>query len=415
MIKKVLVVVLVVFTTISYAQDGTISPYSFYGLGLQNFKGTVENRSMGGLGILTDSIHLNLQNPAAYGGLKLTTYSVGVNYNGLDLNNAQGETSYKDNASLDYLSIGIPAGKFGFGFGVIPVNAVGYKVNDFDEQGNETRFFGSGGLNKVYVSGGVQLNENLSLGLDFNYNFGNIENKSILDKPNVEFDTRSINDTNLSGVSFSVGLAYKRMITDKLELSTSVVSRPRSKLAADNSLELATIQVESTGQEIIIERQDVPQEDETFYLPAEFKVGAGIGQPKKWFLGAEYTYLDADDLSVRSFAGEQATYQTASQFGLGGYYIPNYVSLTNYFSRVVYRAGFRYQETGLNVNGQDINEFGISFGLGLPVGGLFSNANLGFEYGERGTTDMGLVKENFFNLSLSLSLNDRWFKKLKFN
>jgi hypothetical protein len=96
---------------------------------------------------------------------------------------------------------------------------------------------------------------------------------------------------------------------------------------------------------------------------------------------------------------------------LGGYYIPNYNSFGNYFKRVVYRAGARFEQTGLNVNGQDINEFGISFGLGLPVGRLFSNANLGFEIGRRGTTDFGLIQENFFNTFISFSLNDRWFEK----
>ena len=78
---------------------------------------------------------------------------------------------------------------------------------------------------------------------------------------------------------------------------------------------------------------------------------------------------------------------------------------------MTYRAGMRYEDTGLVVNGENINEFGISFGVGLPVGRLFSNINVGFEVGSRGTTNAGLVKENFFNTFISLSLNDRWFVK----
>ena len=71
----------------------------------------------------------------------------------------------------------------------------------------------------------------------------------------------------------------------------------------------------------------------------------------------------------------------------------------------------RFEQTGINIEGQDINEFGISFGVGLPAGKLFSNINVGFELGKRGTKDFGLVQENFFNTFLSLSLNDRWFEK----
>ncbi|MHA7056366.1 hypothetical protein ACWGOQ_0004045 [Aquimarina sp. M1] len=415
MIKKILVVILVIVTSVSYAQEGTSSPYSFYGVGLQKFKGTVENRSMGGLGILTDSIHLNLQNPASYGELRLTTYTLGANYNGLNLDNAAGDDSYKDNASLDYLAIAIPAGKFGFGFGVIPVSTVGYQTNSFNDDGSENQFFGTGGLNKVFVAAGFKVNENLSVGLDINYNFGNIENKALLRRAELEFDTREINNSDLSGVSLSFGIAYKKMLTERLELTTSIVSTPSFQLKSENTLELATVQVAASGAELIIERQDVQVEDRDLDLPAEVKFGGGIGEPKKWFIGAEYTYLNASDFDNRSFTSDNVVYDNASKIRLGGYFIPKYNSLTSYLNRIVYRGGIRYEETGLNINGQAINEFGISFGVGLPVGNLFSNANVGFEFGTRGTTDAGLVKEEFFNLSLSLSLNDRWFRKVKFN
>ncbi|WP_299898251.1 hypothetical protein [uncultured Aquimarina sp.] len=415
MIKKILVVVLVVITGVSNAQEGTSSPYSFYGVGLQKFKGTVENKSMGGLGILADSIHLNLQNPASYGELRLTTYTLGANYNGLNLDNAAGDDSYKDNASLDYLAIGIPAGRFGFGFGVLPVSSVGYQTNTFNSDGSESQFFGTGGLNKVFIAAGFKVNENLSVGLDINYNFGNIENKAILRRPELQFDTREIDNSDLSGVSLSFGLVYKRLLTEKLELTTSFVSTPSFKLASENSIELATIQILTNGSELVVERQDLEVEDRDLDLPAELKFGAGIGEPKKWFVGAEYTYLDAKDFDNRSFTADNVVYENASKFRLGGYYIPKYNSLTSYLNRIVYRTGLRYEETGLNINGQAINEFGISFGVGLPVGNLFSNANVGFEFGTRGTTDAGLVREEFFNLSLSLSLNDRWFRKVKFN
>ncbi len=414
MIKKILVVMLVIITSVSYAQEGTSSPYSFYGIGIQKFKGTVENRSMGGLSVFTDSVHLNLQNPAAYGELKLTTYTVGVSYNNFKISNAT-ESSSGEDASLDYLAIGIPAGRFGFGFGVIPITSVGYNLNSIADDDTERRFAGKGGLNKVYLSSGFKINKNLNIGLDLNYNFGNIENKAILRRSDVQFDTREITSSDLSSFSLSLGLVFKTMISEKLELSASVVSAPSFKLTADSTRELATILLSNNGQENVIERQEVEIEDEEIDLPAEFKIGSGIGEPRKWFVGAEYTYLDADSFTNPLFSEDNVIYENASKFKLGGYYVPKYNSLTSYFSRVVYRAGFRYEETGLNVNGSSIDEFGISFGLGLPVGRLFSNANIGFEYGQRGNTDLGLIREDFFNVSISLSLNDKWFRKIKFN
>jgi hypothetical protein len=49
---------------VSFAQEGTASPYSYYGIGDVRFKGTVENRSMAAVAVEQD-IHINLQNPAS--------------------------------------------------------------------------------------------------------------------------------------------------------------------------------------------------------------------------------------------------------------------------------------------------------------------------------------------------------------
>ncbi|MGO1584417.1 MAG: hypothetical protein ACTHXJ_00395, partial [Mesonia sp.] len=121
------------------------------------------------------------------------------------------------------------------------------------------------------------------------------------------------------------------------------------------------------------------------------------------------------DFTNRSFQLDNVNYTDASSYKLGGYYIPNYNDITSYFQRIVYRAGFRYEETGLNINTEDVDEFGISFGVGLPAGNFLTNINLGVEYGERGTTSNNLVKEKFVNVFLSLSLNDKWFVKRRFD
>jgi len=54
--KKLFLYIFIVSNTfIMYSQ----SPYSFYGVGVNTFKGTMDNRSMGGLNVYSDSIHLN--------------------------------------------------------------------------------------------------------------------------------------------------------------------------------------------------------------------------------------------------------------------------------------------------------------------------------------------------------------------
>ena len=408
MFRHILVGLFILITGVTVAQEGTTSPYSFYGIGTLKFRGTVESRAMGGIGIFSDSIHINLQNPASYSDLELVTFSVGGSYKATKQKN-EAESQNTSTTSLDYMAIGIPMGKFGMGFGLLPYTSVGYDF--YSEVPNGlTQYTGNGGLNRAFLSLGYQVTPELSLGVDANYNFGKIENTATTQKDSLQYGTRIFNRSDVLGFSFNFGAMYKKMITDNLELTGSLTYTPGTNFTSENYRKVATVSIIPAGIFTVDEREvTVPNTDFTF--PSQISIGAGIGKPKNWAIGAEYTNQKTSNFTNRSFNIDNITYENASKFRLGGYYIPNYNSFGNYFKRVVYRAGARFEQTGLNVDGQDINEFGISFGLGLPVGRLFSNANIGFEIGRRGTTDFGLIQENFFNTFLSFSLNDRWFEK----
>ncbi len=410
MIKKILVLMIVLVTAITSAQQATSSPYSFFGIGSLNFKGTVENRMMGGISMFSDSIHTNLQNPSGLSYLKLVNFTVGGNHNRTTQKNAF-ESAESTSTSINYLSLAVPVGeKMGLAFGLLPLTSVGYKL---ESQSGEQLFNnrGSGGLNKVFLSGGYQVTPNFSLGVDVSYNFGNIENTTILSQEDVEFGTRETNRSDLSGLNFNFGATYRRMVSETLELVSGVTYAPETDLNSENFRQFATVFILNESINVDVEVLDVDIEDTKLTFPSELTIGLGIGKPRQWFAGVEYTSQKTSNFTNRSFTLENVEFKDASRFKLGGFFVPNYNATSSYWNRVTYRAGGRYEETGLVINGQAINEFGISFGVGLPVGRLFSNVNIGFEVGQRGTTNSGLVKENFFNTFISLSLNDRWFIK----
>lgn len=435
MIKKLVLVFIAVFTISSYAQEGTASPYSFYGIGSLKFKGTVENRSMGGLSIYTDSIHINLRNPASYAGNKLeilnnesrpVKFTVGGSSSKLNLKSNSGSEKAAS-STFDYLALSVPVGKFGFGFGLLPFTSVGYKLESIDSDGNISyKFRGQGGLNKAFLGLGYQITKDLSAGIDFQYNFGNIQNSSIAfryddDGFPTQYQSRENNRSDLSGVNFNFGLSYKKMLNEKLELVSGLTYMPESNLASQNQRSTSTISIStSTGQEFPVKTIDTNLEDlglkETdLVMPSKFSVGVGIGEPRKWFVGTEYTSQKTSNFSNKLYTRTGTAYEDASTIALGGFYIPQYNSFSSYFKRAVYRAGLHFEKTGLNIENESINEFGMSFGVGLPVGSFFSNANLGFEFGKRGTTNSNLIQENFINFQISLSLNDRWFNKRKYD
>lgn len=420
MIKKIILGISLLFSTVLLAQEGTASPYSFYGIGDVKFKGTNENRAMGTVGVFVDSIHVNLQNPASYSFLKYTSLTVGgANTRTTFKTNSQEEKAQR--TTLDYLAVGLPLGKAGVSFGIIPYSAVGYKVqrvrtadNIFGESETRTETFqGEGGLNKVFLGGAYKITPKLSFGMDLQYSFGGIETKSIvfITDPAIAVGSRTKNESTYSGFSVTTGLFYHTKLKNNLEWSNSFTFTPESNLNSNNSRNVALVTYGITGAEFIGDNSDVEVADSKFKIPSKVSFGTAFGKSKKWFVGTEVTLQGKNDAASQENVG----FESASRFAVGGFYIPKYNSFRNYFERIVYRAGFRYENTGLIVNNQSIRDTGVSFGFGFPVGTSISNINLGFEYGKKGTTSNNLIQENYFNINIGLSFSDRWFVKPKYD
>jgi len=437
MIKKLCLVFIAILALNVHSQEGTTSPYSFYGIGSLKFKGTTENRSMGGLSIYTDSIHINLRNPASFAGNNIkiapfngegrpVKFALGGSHSSSKLT-SDSASARANSTTFDYMVLAVPIGKFGMGFGLMPFTSVGYKLEFTDSQDVLThRFRGEGGVNIAFLGLGYQITKDLSIGINAKYNFGNIQNSAIEfvydDEGNLlEFQSREKNRSDLSGLNFDFGLSYNPMINDKFQLTSAITFSPSADLTSNNERIFATIIInETTGTEFPVDRIEADLgalglKKTTLTLPAKTAFGLGIGQPHQWFVGAEYTLLKTSEFSNRVINIDNTTFVDASTITIGGFYIPKYNSFNKYFKRAVYRAGIRFEETGLRINNENIDEFGISFGVGLPVGSYFSNVNLGFEIGKRGTTKQNLIEEKFINFQISLSLNDRWFVKRKFN
>jgi len=414
MIKRFIVIVAFFSAFIAEAQENVSSPYSYYGIGLTNFKGTVENRAMGGLSIFADSIHINMQNPASYGRLKMTNYSIGASHDRINLKTDEASDNAKI-TSLDYLSLAFPiSDKVGIGLGVLPYTSVGYRILD-TEEGSASLLNGRGGMNKVFLSAGWAVTPELSIGVDANYNFGNFQNTQSINREELQYGTTDVNRSDIKGFTFNFGANYQKMLNETLKLHVSSTYAPAMDLDSENVRAISTVDF-SSGTGRVIDFRELDLADTQFEFPSKVSIGVGLGERNKWFVGAEYANEGSSSYEDSfSFRGDNGEYEDASQFSVGGFYIPQYNSFSSYFERVVYRAGFRFDETGLIVNDEPINEFGMSFGLGLPVGSNFSNINLGIELGQRGTKDSGLIQENFLRLSIGLSLNDKWITKRKFN
>ena len=143
-------------------------------------------------------------------------------------------------------------------------------------------------------------------------------------------------------------------------------------------------------------------------------IGLGLSKDKKWFFGAQYSRINSENFEMISANIPNLTYQNGSRISFGGFYIPNYSSLTDYWKRVVFRLGYRNESSGIIVNNFVLRETGITFGFGLPMSG-YSNTNIEAAMSRRGSTENNLVMESIECLENDFSLNDIWFIKNNYN
>lgn len=421
MIRKILLSAFLFVSVVGIAQEGSKSPYSFFGIGELRAKGTNYDKTLGGLGVMMrDSIRINLQNPAGYAGLRLTNYALGLTYNSIELESDE-TTANTDNATVDYLTLAFPlTKKIGVGFGFLPFSSVGFELQNTDSlAGVTSRFQGTGGINRLFLGVGYQINNEFSVGFEGNFNFGNLKNTTTEQFRDVQFGTREENKSEIDGFSFKVGVHHeKKLFKDKdLIIQSGISYSPEVNLSSDNSRFLTTVIFGANGNGFNVDTLEVNVPNTDLVIPMEISAGTGIGKPLKWFAGVQYTYLQSSNFTNRFINVGNVSFENSNRLSIGGYYIPDYRRFSGFFKRAQYMAGIRYEETGIVVNGESIDDFGINFGLGLPVnaGGFYSNMTVGIEIGQKGTTSNGLIKENYVNFRLAFSFNDLWFQKRKYN
>lgn len=422
MIKHFSGVLIFLFSLQVIAQKNNSSPYSFFGIGEETVQKTVEEITMGRIGTAFNSSHqMSFSNPASLSYLQLTNYTIAGEYKGIRINDGT-EAGSASSTSLSYFALGIPlASRAGLSLGIQPNTSVGYALleefkNSDDELIELNSFQGEGGTNRVFMGLGYRLPHNISLGVEAAYVFGNIENRLLNRRDGVQRATLHKTKATVKGFTAKAGLQYHKNLKQNLILKAGAVFSFQNNLSTEGNEYLYSIDNRNDAVEIPKDTTVNKSFNTTVIKPLNTQLGVGIGRENKWYAGIEYSFRDNvrySDAVLSSNAN--VTYIKSNYLGFGGYYLPNINSITSYWERVSYRAGAHFSNTGLEVNGETIGEFGISFGVGLPVSKQLSNLNAGIEFGKRGKLKNSLIKENYINFRLSLTLSDKWFRKKTIN
>jgi hypothetical protein len=420
-------IVSILFISSSYSQE-LISPYSAYGMGLMSEKGFVSNNGMGNAGIAYQSPwFIPVLNPALLGSQRFTSFEAGLS---ISQNNINDEVSRfrQVNGGLRYVSLALPIvpGKYGLSISLRPLSSKNYEIlqrrrsAEGDPQAQLTRYQGSGTISQFSLANGWNINKNIAVGVEANYNFGNLSDKTIYQNIINGQDTIAIpylvsaeNTDNFSDFSFVLGTKLTKQLGENF-LALGLTYDLQANL---NTTRNTFLQLLSATQTPITLQSDsstfiISGEEGVTTLPQKFAAGLSYSSPNKWVIMADFSYQDWRQYS--SFGDSESSYAEQTKLNIGAEYTPNVQSGTRYFERVTYRAGFNISNGPLVINNNSINSFGITFGTTLPITKI-SNINLAFEVGQRGTLLNSLVQENYLNFNLSFTFNDRWFLRRQFD
>jgi len=217
---------------------------------------------------------------------------------------------------------------------------------------------------------------------------------------------------------FTLGLQYKEVFTDKFFFTVGGIYDFKANAKVSNDYKVNNLFYSDDpvylNDSVIIDPNFIIGQDTAMNqlsIPERIGVGIAFGIPQKLIFTGDFYKQDwTGVMSGENFA---TTNRTSMHFGLE--YIPDVDAIRGYYKFMSYRAGGYYTKSYLMVNGQQLEDYGITFGVGLPVKTLRSSINVAFTLGTRGTTEYNLVKENYGIITFNVTLHDLWFRKRRFD
>ena len=408
------------------AQSNLSSPYSAFGPGKLYHGNNMRNYSMGKIGIATrDYFTINVKNPASYTAFDSTSFvfegGFKGNYTTLNATGVKEDYSY---ATLDHLIFGFPVTDWWrSSFGLLPFSGVGYEVNDtdIDPLTGKTQYIfqGEGGISRFYWGNAFRFGNHFSIGVNASYLFGSIDRIQKVTYPDSAYfiNTRMDNSIILKDLNLEFGAQYYTDIANDLNLVVGATYRPEKSMSAERSTLTRSLQGTISNVDVFLDTIAYSgQQEGDVLMPAGYGAGISISKRNHWLVGLDYSLDEWGNF--KSF-GVKDSLVNSHSIQFGGQIIPDANGLS-YYKRIDYRWGLNYNISNLELSDEHLTGFGITFGFGLPLRGVAvrgsrSMINFGAEYGRFGTQNKNLIREEYFNVFVGVSIYEWWFFKRRYN
>jgi hypothetical protein len=398
----------------------TQSPYTALGIGDIIQPSLVNNMGMGSVSVAYPSNkNFNLANPSMLG-IRGYFTSFEIGFSGERRTISQ-DTLNQTNGSgnINYIALAFPLkqSRISAGFGLAPYSFINYNIiskNKIDgiEEEADVNFKGSGGLNSVFYATGFNLFNSLALGFKISYLFGSVTEEAIfdIDQPQ-SYSTALYETTKVNDFLLSLGATYYIRMSEKSQIFLGGIYEFGNDINATRDERLEQRQ---RGTGLLLNTDTiVSNQKETFRLPQKYGVGISYTYGTKWLISTDLVIQDWNEFNRRNNSTNPLV--KSYRAGFGAEFVPDATSVSNYFKRIIYRAGMSYELTPYELNNERIYDFGINFGVSLPV--INRNApsllSFAFQYGQRSGGGNFEITENYFRLALGFTINDIWFYRRK--
>ncbi len=392
------------------AQNNTSSPYSYYGLGELNESSSALESAIGGGGFsYYAKDFLATKNPAALAGIDSLKFIFNIGFGSRFSHIKQNiETGYSVDNNITQLAFGVRVSKHvSTAFSLSPYTNVGYEVNTKQRvDGGERDYYrqrtGSGGLNQFTWTNGIRLSDQLFLGVNTVFLFGNNTYDENIGLTPEHYTYVSKEQLIASGVYVNFGLQYHLNLSDRWQISLGAKYQPQIAVSGKKKVTISNYKIDIYNN---------TSRKGTFDVPETYALGLGVVKNKRLWVGFDYML---EKWSSTKILNKSNNLKDRNRYSVGMNYQANDGYATRFLKKLSYRLGAYYDTGYVHVNNEDITAVGISCGLGLPLRKGKGMVNLSFEIGEMGTLNHNNVRERFSKITLQMSLFEGWFIKRKY-
>lgn len=402
----------------------TYTPYTLFGIGEISKQGTSFNKGMGGIGTgIRDKRYINYINPAAITLRDTMSFMAdfGVEQKNIYSNDSQTNSAF-NTFNMNHFVVSFPTFKnSAMMLGIVPFSDVGYKVTTketnpviINQYGDiDYQKYGTGGLSKVFAGAAYKFNKYLSAGIEGDYYFGTIDRYS-----NVIFNTQTTYRNILTGWDYvlssfgaKAGVQFSMPVKNEYEFTAGATYSIASKLTG----EYTRYAKSETSGGFVDTTYMVTTNDQLITIPSEISVGFSLKKGDKWLFGADFVHQDWSSTNFPETPGVNFTASASNHFKAGFEFTPNRYDIRYYYKRISYRAGVYYENSYMNLNGNNIKSTGLTLGMNLPIYQLHNAVGLAVDMGQRGSLKNNLVRERYIMFVINIHLHDIWFQKFRYD